>query len=98
MNLEIIPDSMPAIRVNLLNYRPMNILIEDAEKLEYLTSNNLWAKNPATGKNFGATGAAFAAAKKEPIGRFNIVGHNAETGQFINLNYGKGRGVEEIAV
>ncbi len=88
---------MPAVRANLLTCRSMNILIEDAEKLEYLTSNSLWAKNAATGKNFGATGAAFAAAKKEPIGRFNIVGHNTETGQFINLNHGKGKGVEVAA-
>jgi len=51
----------------------MNILIEDAETLEYLTSNQLWTKNAATGKDFGATGAAFVVAKKELIGKFNIV-------------------------
>src|SRR5271154_6185254 len=95
---EIIADSMPVVRANLLTCCSMNILIEDAEKLEYLTSNSLWTKNAATGKNFGATGAAFAVAKKEPIGKFNIVGHNAETGQFINLNHGKGKGAEAIAV
>ena len=72
----------------------MNILIEDAEKLEYLTSNNLWTKNATDGKHFGATGTAFAAAKKELIGKFNIVGFNAETKQFINLNHGKGKGAE----
>ncbi|MEI9865098.1 MAG: hypothetical protein WDN00_11225 [Limisphaerales bacterium] len=73
----------------------MNILIEDAEKLEYLTSNNVWAKNPATGKDFGATGAAFAVAKKELIGKFNIVGYNIETKQFINMDHGKGKGLPE---
>jgi hypothetical protein len=88
---------MPTACANLLTCRSMNILIEDAEKLEYLTSNSLWTKNAATGKDFGATGTAFAAAKKEPIGRFNIVGHNAVTGQFVNLNHGKGSGAEEIA-
>ena len=72
----------------------MNILIEDAETLEYLTSNSLWTKNAATARNFGATGTAYAAAKKEPIGRFNIVGYHANTNQFINLNHGKGKGVE----
>jgi hypothetical protein len=72
----------------------MNILIEDAEKLEYLTSNSQWTKNAADGKPFGATGTAFAAAKKELIGKFNIVGFNAETKQFINLNHGKGQGTE----
>ena len=89
---------MPATRVNLLSWRFMNILIEDAETLEYLTSNNLWTKNAATGKDFGATGAAFAAAKKELIGKFNIVGYNAGTKQFINLHHGKGKGVEVAAV
>jgi hypothetical protein len=67
----------------------MNILIEDAEKLEYLT-NCQWAKNADDGKNFGATGAAFAAAKKELIGKFNIVAYIAGTKQFINMNHGKG--------
>ena len=76
----------------------MNILIEDAEKLEYLTSNNQWTKNCALGKDFGATGAAFAVAKKELIGKFNIVGYIAESKQFINLNHGKGKGAEAGAV
>jgi hypothetical protein len=76
----------------------MNILIEDAEKLEYLTSNNLWTKNAAEGKNFRATGTAFAVAKKELIGRFNIVGYTIETKQFINMNHGKGKGAETVAV
>ncbi len=75
----------------------MNILIEDAEKLEYLTSNSLWTKNADAGKNFGATGDAFAVAKKELIGKFNIVGYNAETKQFINMNHGKGKGAETEA-
>ena len=89
---------MRAARANLLRCCSMNILIEDAEKLEYLTSNNLWTKNAAEGKNFGATGTAFAVAKKELIGRFNIVGYTTETKQFINMNHGKGKGVETGAV
>jgi len=92
---------MRAVRVNLLKYRFMNILIEDAEKLEYLTSNNEWTKNVGKGKDFRATGDAFAAAKKEPMGKFNIVGYFAETKQFINLNHGKGKGLpgaETVAV
>ena len=75
----------------------MNILIEDAEKLEYLTSSHQWTKNVAGGKDFRATGDALAAAKREQMGRFNIVGYFAETKQFINLNHGKGRGVPEAA-
>jgi hypothetical protein len=76
----------------------MTILIEDAEKLEYLTSNSQWTKNAAEGKNFGATGSAFAVAKKELIGKFNIVGYTAETRQFINMNHGKGKGAEAEAI
>jgi len=85
---------MRPVRVPLVNYPLMNILIEDAEKLEYLTSSHQWTKNALKGKDFGATGDAWAAAKKEPIGRFNIVGHIPETRQFINLNHGKGKGAE----
>jgi hypothetical protein len=54
---------MPAVQKNLLKFPSMNILIEDAEKLEYLTSNNQWTKNAAEGKDFGATRTAFAFAK-----------------------------------
>jgi hypothetical protein len=86
---------MGEVPADVLNCLPMNILIEDAEKLEYLTSNNQWTKNVAKGKDFGATGDAFAAAKKEPLGRFNIVGYFAETKQFVNLNHGKGKGLTE---
>jgi hypothetical protein len=88
---------MHAARANLLKCRFMN-LIEDAEALQYLTSNQLSTKNAATGKDFGETGAAFAVAKKELIGKFNIVGYNAATKQFINLNHGKGKGAEAGAV
>ena len=73
----------------------MNTLIENAESLEYLTTNNQWSKNAADGKCFGNTGTAFDAAKKELIGKFNIVGYICQTGQFINLNHGRGKGVAE---
>jgi len=86
---------MRVIGATLVKCRSMNILIEDAEKLEYLTSNNEWTKNVGKGKDFRATGDAFAAAKKEPMGRFNIVGYFTETKQFINLNHGKGKGLPE---
>jgi hypothetical protein len=89
---------MRAVRVKLVKCGSMNILIEDAEKLEYLTSNSQWTKNAAEGKNFGATGTAFAAAKKELIGKFNIVCYIAQTKQLINLNHGKGKGTEAVAV
>ena len=77
----------------------MNILIEDAETLQYFTSNNQWTKNVAEGKNYGATRIAFQAAKQEPIGKFNIVSYIPQTKQFINLDHGKGKGLAEtIAV
>jgi hypothetical protein len=73
----------------------MNILIEDAEKLEYLTTAGQWSKNVKEGKCFGATEAAFEVAKKEPVGKFNIVCYITQTKQFINLNHGRGKGVGE---
>jgi hypothetical protein len=75
----------------------MNILIENADSLEYLTGDNLWTKIAAAGRHFPKTGDAFDVAKKEPIGRFNIVGYITETKQFINLNHGRGRGLPETA-
>lgn len=75
----------------------MNILIEDAETLEYLASNNLWTKNAAEGKSFPATGLAFEAAKQEPIQKFNIVCYIPHSKQLINLDHGKGKGVRETS-
>jgi hypothetical protein len=75
----------------------MNILIEDAEKLEYLTSSSLWTKNPAEGKDFGAKATAFAVAKQEPMDKFNIVGHFSMTKQLFNLDHGRGKGLPEAA-
>jgi len=75
----------------------MNILIEDAETLEYFTSDNKWTKKASEGKNFGATEAAFAVAKKEPIGKFNIVFYIAQTQQFINMDHGRGKGPAETS-
>ena len=70
-------------------------MIENADSLEYLTVDNHWSKIAAEGKHFPRTGAAFDVAKKEAIGKFNIVGYVPETRQFINLNHGRGRGVAE---
>ena len=75
----------------------MNILIEDAEKLEYLTTAGRWTKNVAEGKSFAATETAFEVAKKEPVGKFNIVCYIKQTKQFINLNHGRGKGIAEPA-
>jgi len=88
---------MLVIRENVLTSPFMNILIEDAEKLEYLTSDNHWTKKASEGKNFKATGTAFDVAKKEPIGRFNIVFYISKTKQFINMDHGRGKGPAEAS-
>ena len=75
----------------------MNILIEDAETLEYFTKDGHWTKNVAKGKAFEATHLAFAAAKQEPIGKFNIVSYITVNKQFVNLDSGKGKGLPEAA-
>ena len=75
----------------------MNIMIENAESLEYFTSDNKWTKKVSEGKNFGATQTAFAVAKKEPIGKFNIVSYISQTKQFINMDHGRGKGVAEAS-
>ena len=72
----------------------MNILIEDADRLEYFTIDSLWSKNIMDAKRYANTSSAFIAAKKEAIGKFNIVGYILETKQFINLNHGRGKGLE----
>lgn len=76
----------------------MTILIEDAEKLEYLTTTGQWTKDAAAGKNFHATEAAFEAAKQEPVGKFNIVFYIAQSRQIVNLDHGRGKGVEAVPV
>ena len=88
---------MRVVPANVLNYASMNILIEDAEKLEYLTSSNHWTKNAGEGRDFGATAAALAVAKQEPMGQFNIVAYFAVTKQLINMDHGRGKGVAEAS-
>ena len=74
----------------------MTILIEGAEKLEYLTTTGQLTKDAASGKNFFATAVAFEAAKKEPVGKFNIVFYIAQSRQIVNLDHGRGKGVETV--
>ena len=74
----------------------MNILIENAETLEYLADNGRWTKKPAEGTPFPATRDAFAAAKNEPIGKFNIVRYFPDTEQFINMDHGSGKGASSV--
>jgi|ERR1035437_1994334 hypothetical protein len=88
---------MLVVQENVLTSPFMNILIEDAEKLEYLNSDNHWTKKASEGKNFGATRTAFDIAKKEPIGKFNIVFYIPQTKQIINLDHGRGKGLAEAS-
>ena len=73
----------------------MKTLVEDAEKLEYLTSDSHWTKIAGDGKDFGSTGPAIEAAKQEPMGRFNIVGYFPGTKQLFNMDHGRGKRVVE---
>ena len=88
---------MRVVHANVVNWLFMNILIEDAEKLEYLTSDSQWTKNAAEGKDFEATGTAFVFAKNEPMGKFNIVAYIAGSKQFINMDHGRGKGIAETS-
>jgi hypothetical protein len=73
----------------------MNILIENSDTLQYLTTSGHWSLDPLEGKIFPATAVAFRAARKEPIGKFNIVFHIPSTRQFVNLDHGRGAGSPE---
>ncbi len=75
----------------------MKTLVEDAEKLEYLTSDSQWTKNAGEGKDFITIRAAIDIAKQEPMGRFNIIGYFPGTKQLFNLNHGRGRRSAETA-
>jgi len=75
----------------------MNILVENNETLEYLTEKGQWTKDPLEGRRFPATTVAFKAAKHESVERFNIVCHIPQTNQFINLDHGRGKGLEVVS-
>lgn len=74
----------------------MHILIENDETHEFLAAEGRWTKDPHAGKRFNATEAANQMAKREAIGRFNIVGHFAENHQFVNLDHGRGKGLPAV--
>ena len=78
----------------------MNILIEDAESREYLADDGEWTKNAGEGRDFGATQAAFEAATREPIGKFNIVCYILQKPQFIiiNMDHGTGKGTSTCSL
>lgn len=70
----------------------MNIIIEDADTRKFLTIDGSWTEKPVNGLSFASTRVACAAARKEPIGQFNVVGYFADTCQFINMDQGSGKG------
>jgi hypothetical protein len=69
----------------------MNILIEDAESLEFLVSSGSWTKTATRGKSYPNSHAAFLVAKQELIRKFNIVCYIPQTGQIVNLDHGSGK-------
>ena len=71
----------------------MNILIENAESRGYLGNNGEWTKHAAEGRDFGATQAAFEAATRAPIGRFNIVCYILQKPGFIIIPMDQGTGM-----
>jgi hypothetical protein len=71
----------------------MNILIENAENRGYLASNGEWTKHAADGRDFGATQTALEAAKRAPIGRFNIVCYILQKPRFIIIPMDQGTGM-----
>ena len=83
---------MLAVQRSVLAWLTVNILIEDADTLEFLAGDGKWTKIASEGKCFPATRFAFQTAKQEPISRFNIVSFIPQSGQFINLDHGRGKG------
>jgi len=82
---------MVVIPKSLLASARMNILIENADSQEFFTASGTWSKNVTEGKTFGTTVTAYETAKKESVGKFNIVCHIPATNQFVNLSHGKGK-------
>ena len=80
----------------LLACASMNIIIEDAETLNYFTGEGRWSKSATEGKPYASADHAFAAARNEPIGKFNITGYIAETRQLINIRSGRGIGSQSM--
>jgi hypothetical protein len=78
----------------VLAWQVMDILIENAGTFEYFTDNSKWTKKVIEARHFAGVATAFATAKREPIGKFNIVGYVAETRQLVNMEHGSGRGVQ----
>jgi hypothetical protein len=70
----------------------LNILIENAVTFEFLTSDGRWTKKSSQGAIFATTRAAQVVAKREPIGKFNIVGQFGGSEQLFNLDFGSGKG------
>jgi hypothetical protein len=68
----------------------VKIIIEDAETLEFLTSEGRWTKDLARAAAFPNSAAAKTRGSAIPIGRFNVVGSFARWPQLTNLDEGCG--------
>jgi len=85
---------MPEIVPDMLRCVHMDILIENAGSFEFFADTGKWTKKTVEAKRFAGTAIALATGKREPIGKFNIVGYVAETKQLVNMDHGRGKGVE----
>jgi hypothetical protein len=68
----------------------VKIIIENAETLEFLTSDGRWSKDVTRAAAFPNSNAAKARGVTFPIGRFNVVGAFATSPQLTNLDEGFG--------
>ena len=68
----------------------MTILVENAETLEYLTTDGRWTNKMERAATYRSSTLAKASATSAAIGRFNIIGAVAKSSQIVNLDEGVG--------
>ena len=68
----------------------MTILVENADTLEYLTTDGRWTKKMDQAATYRSSTLAKASANSAAIGRFNIIGANQKSSQIVNLDEGCG--------
>jgi len=88
---------MLVIRENVVTSEFMNILIEDAETLQYLTSNSQWTKNASKAKTSGPPKRPFRLRKKNRSAGLTSFFTSPKTRQFINMDHGRGKGLAEAS-
>jgi hypothetical protein len=74
----------------------MNIHIENAETLEYLTSSGSWTRNVKKAEAFKSSTLAKKTGSLAAIGKFNVVGAFNNSPQLTNLDVGCGTHGEAV--